>query len=213
MALEKDLLAVLDNFDKALEETTTHTFIDYDKVIEEGTYVVKPIKVSEWESKKGAYVILKNDKGEWVDEQGEPIVKGTAPVRVFDENLVYLSKNITFEILEGEFKGRYLFHRIDTIKDDAWKITPFLEALRIAKIHDLTLDTIKDEVISVKVKHGKTKEIEKEVVNENTGITKIEVKEYTPLYLTNPVNNSSLTRVVKDDLGTELGEIDLDNLF
>ena len=198
--MEKTILEQLAAFDREMASSSDNKPAerhDFSKPIPEGDgYKVKVIELGEWEARKGAYVILKNDDGVWVDESGKPIERGTSPVRKYDENHEYLTRQLNLEIVEGEQKGRRIYHNVDTIVDDAWKVSALLEALGVSAVSRLNFDDIKDTVFLVDIKHGKPRERIRTKIDQNTGVETEEKVVRTPVYIKEPRPIKPKTKIV-----------------
>lgn len=190
--MDKTILEQLKAFDKEMASSEpvasgAKERVDFSKPIPEGTdYKVRVLEMGKWEQKKGAYVILKNADGVWVDNDGNPIERGTRPVRVYDENVEFLTLQLNLEIVEGEHKGRRVYHNIDTIPEDAWKVSELLAALNVSSVSTLNYEDIKDTHFLIDIKHGKAKERVKTKVDQATGLQTEEKITRIPMYVNNP---------------------------
>ncbi len=146
----------------AIEASPTTDF----GVVPKGAYKLRLLEVSEWKptTLRTVRVITYDDSFRKVkDASGNDVV-------TMVDNLTIYNANLKFEIAEGEFKGRWIFHRLGTHPNVPWEIPNFLNALGVPSIKLSKLDTLVGEICLANVDIDT---YDKKVLDKETGIENI----------------------------------------
>lgn len=135
-------------------------------VIPEGKYKVKVKEIGEWKlSKKDIKVYLKDENGEDIlDDKGE---RATELVK----NCEFYNANVRFEIVEGDYKGRLLFHNLTTHPNMSFSISNFLYAVNKNNISAAEIKKECTGLICEAVVIETT--YDKKVVDKDTGVEEV----------------------------------------
>ena len=97
--------------------------------IPEGEYKLRVKEIDPWkESKKTIKVILKDENGNALkDEKGQNLTETV-------DNCLFYNCTVKFEVIEGEYAGRMIFHNLTTHPNMSFSIDNFLYAIGIPEI-------------------------------------------------------------------------------
>ena len=83
----------------------------------DGDYKVKVVEIEPWkESVKTIQVIKREENGQPIkDEKGKNVTETV-------NNCVFYNCRVKFEVVEGEYKGRFIFHNLTTHPNMDWRV-------------------------------------------------------------------------------------------
>lgn len=131
--------------------------------IPKGTYNLKLLEVGEWKPRplSNVRVISYDDRFQKLkDPSGNDIVKVVNSITIYENNL-------KFEVVDGPYKGRWIFHRVSTHPNRPWEIPNLLSGLGESTLKLSELSTLKGRTTKALVDIDS---YEKKVVDEETGL-------------------------------------------
>lgn len=131
--------------------------------VPDGDYVFRIKEIAPWTKQtKTVKVIQRDENGNAIkDDKGNNVTETV-------NNCEFYNSNIKFEIAEGEFKGKLVFHTITTHPNMSWTIDNLLYALNVPELSAAQIPT---SCVGMMLE-GSTKidEYTKTVQNKQTGI-------------------------------------------
>lgn len=157
--------------------------LNYDP-IPEGDYLLKVKDVEPWKAvKKNIKVIKKDENGNVLeDEKGNKITE-------MANDCTFWNCNVKFEVVDGPYAGRLIFHNLTTHPNMDWSIPNFLWALGVK---DLQASQIPSVCKNMQCNaHVFIDTYDKKTQNKETGIDEITVKEVNRIKSFKPLENSN----------------------
>ena len=160
--------------------------------IPDGDYKLKVKEIEPWKSsKKTIKVIQRDENGNAIkDEKGNNVTETV-------QDCVFYNCNVKFEVVDGQYAGRLIFHNLTTHPNMSWSIDNFLYAIGLKELAASQIQTncLGKECIG----NVYTDEYDKIVQNKDTGIDETvkkknnKIKSLKPLET--PNNNENNTDV------------------
>lgn len=150
--------------------------------IPDGDYTLRVKEIEPWkESIKTIQVIQRDENGNVIkDVNGKNLTETVS-------NCKFYNCNVKFEIVDGEYNGRLVFHNLTTHPNMSWAIPNFLYALNM---QELTASEIQKSCVG-KMCIGTiyTDTYEKVQQNKNTGIDEIVIRTVNRIKSLKPLND------------------------
>lgn len=128
-----------------------------------GTYNLRLLEVADWKPRqlKNVRVISYDDKFQKVkDGSGNDIVKVADTITIYETNM-------KFEVVDGSYKGRWVFHRVSTHPNRPWEIPNMLAGFGVPSIKVSNISTLVGSTVKANVDvDGYTKK----VIDDETGL-------------------------------------------
>ena len=152
----------------------------------DGDYKVKVVEIEPWkESVKTIQVIKREENGQPIkDEKGKNVTETV-------NNCVFYNCKVKFEVVEGEYKGRFIFHNLTTHPNMDWSIDNFLYAIGVPEI---TAGQIQANCVGKTcIGNVYTDTYTKTTQNKETGLDEEVERKINKFKSLKPLNNSNQT--------------------
>lgn len=168
--------------------------LNYDP-IPEGDYLLKVKEIDPWkEVIKNIKVIQRDEDGNVIkDENGKNVTETV-------NNCKFYNCNVRFEVVEGDYAGRLIFHNLTTHPNMSWSIPNFLWGLGLT---ELAASEIQKACVGKECfGHVVIEDYEKTVQNKETGLDETTTKEVNKVKSFKPLENpNEETTNITDNLG------------
>ena len=159
--------------------------INYDP-IPEGDYKLRVKEIEPWKaSKKDVKVIQRDENGNALkDEKGNNLTE-------LVKDCEFYNYNVKFEVVDGEYAGKLVFHNLTTHPNMSWSIDNFLyavgiEELSASQIQSVCVGRECDATVYIDT-------YEKTVQNKETGLDEVKLREINRIKSLRPLKNNEPT--------------------
>lgn len=166
--------------------------LNYDP-IPEGDYKLRVKEIEPWKlSKKDIKVIMRDENGNALkDEKGNNLTE-------LVKDCEFYNCNIKFEVVDGEFAGKLVFHNLTTHPNMSWSIDNFLyavgiEELSASQIQSVCVGRECDATVYIDT-------YEKTVQNKETGLDEVKIREVNRIKSLRPLKNVEVVSINLNDI-------------
>lgn len=166
--------------------------LNYDP-IPEGDYKLRVKEIEPWKlSKKDIKVIMRDENGNALkDEKGNNLTE-------LVKDCEFYNCNIKFEVVDGEFAGKLVFHNLTTHPNMSWSIDNFLyavgiEELSASQIQGVCVGRECDATVYIDT-------YEKTVQNKETGLDEVKIREVNRIKSLRPLKNVEVVSINLNDI-------------
>lgn len=166
--------------------------LNYDP-IPEGDYKLRVKEIEPWKlSKKDIKVIMRDENGNALkDEKGNNLTE-------LVKDCEFYNCNVKFEVVDGEFAGKLIFHNLTTHPNMSWSIDNFLyavgiEELSASQIQGVCVGRECDATVYIDT-------YEKTVQNKETGLDEVKIREVNRIKSLRPLKNVEVVSINLNDI-------------
>lgn len=166
--------------------------LNYDP-IPEGDYKLRVKEIEPWKlSKKDIKVIMRDENGNALkDEKGNNLTE-------LVKDCEFYNCNVKFEVVDGEFAGKLVFHNLTTHPNMSWSIDNFLYAVGI---EELSASQIQGACVGLECDATVYIDTyEKTVQNKETGLDEVKIREVNRIKSLRPLKNVEVVSINLNDV-------------